>query len=331
LRKEIQELRQQKMDLDEFVILYTEKADEWKKNKGRSHDDSEAETEKQKFLEDHRELLTEYRLIIELIDTTIEYKNEKLCGNHVSYDENIETNSLALQKLCKLDIGETRNLIYKMFRPHVGLLMQLEDLDKRIERWERFYDYWLKEKSDYEHKLREQNRIFRKAFDVQKRDYEKKFQLLLKSQNNSTGNGSGGLTDDVQAAFEREIQKLKEELKRTKEEGQQHKRFFKDHQNCSTGCERYTSNRVSKRSGRQSHSHRRRSSDRSSKNQTNSAEDGNGSASSDISALDPSLVERFQRHVRKTQEENRVPNNSITIQQKKHGKNRLIIKSADVD
>merc|ERR1712156_647488 len=117
----------------------------------------------------------------------------------------------------------------------------------------------------------------------------------------------------------------------SKEEGQQHKRFFKDHQNCSTGCERYTSNKISKRSGRQRHSHRRRSSDRSSKNQTNSAEDGNGSASSDISALDPSLVERFQRHVRKTQEENRVPNNSVTIQQKKHGKNKLIIKSADVD
>merc|ERR1711963_715978 len=117
----------------------------------------------------------------------------------------------------------------------------------------------------------------------------------------------------------------------TKEEGQQHKRLYKEHQNCSTGCDRYTSNRISKRSGRESKSRRRRSSDRSSKNQTNSGEDENGSASSDISALDPTLVERFQRHVRRTQEENRTPNNSVTITQKKHGKNKLIIKSADVD
>ena len=314
------------MDLDESVKIY-----EWKKNEGKINDDCDAERNRRKFLEDHKQLITEYRLIIDLIDTTIDYKNEKLCGNNFMYDEKIETNSLALQKLCTLDIGETRNLIYKMFRPHVGLLMQLEYLDKNTKDWERAWEHWEKEKSQLYNKLREQNRIFRKNFDVQKRDYEQKFQLLLKSQNNSAGNGSGGITNDVQAAFERDIQKLKEELKRTKEEGQQHKRFYKEHQNCSTGCDRYTSNRISKRSGRESKSRRRRSSDRSSKNQTNSGEDENGSASSDISALDPTLVERFQRHVKRTQEENRIPNNSVTITQKKHGKNKLIIKSADVD
>ena len=349
LRSEIQGLRKQKDDLYQTLEIYECKKNEYEKNlklivgTGASKDDREKIEENKAFLDDYKTLVTEMTITIELIDMTIDYKNEKLCGNAIVYDSNIETDSLALQKLCALDIGETRNLIYKMFNRQVGLRLHLENLENQKKYLLKVCEQQNQEKLDLDRKLREQKRSFHKNYDIQKRDHEQRIQLLLKSQTNSGVNGGAGVNNDVQAAFERKIQELKERLRKTSEEGQQYKRFFREHKICdvSRGGERtdghdpYISKRISKRSRRRSSSRHRKSSDGSSKGQqTNSIDDGGtGSAGSDISALDPIRVERFREHARQMRMvENSVPNNSVTIKQKKHGKNRtLIIKPDDVD
>ena len=270
------------------------------------------------------------------------------------YDATIKSDSLALQKLCTLDIGETRNLIHKLFNLHVGLRLQLERLDKEKAYLHEICESQHREKFELGYKLEEQKCSFRKNYDIQKRDFEQRIQLLLKSQSNSGVNGGSGLSNDVQIAFERKIQELKEKLRKTSEEGQFYKRFFREHKSCNIGNDgktrrkhegvmeydlndTYNSNRHKRRSRRTGTSRRRKSSDASSKAQTNSAEDGTGSAASDISAWDPTLAERFQHQARQMRlVENGISNNSVTIKQMKHGKNKLIInhhnrKSDDVD
>ena len=221
----------------------------------------------------------------------------------------------------------------------------MENIKKQRDSIQQYYEEICKQNQELYYKYRAEKRTFNKHYDIQKRDFEQRIQLLLKSQTNSGVSGGAGINNDLQAACERKIQELKEKLRQMNQDGQQYKRFFKEHQSCiglkyeDGGVHKeyddhayLISKRTSKHSRRGNNRRRRKSSDGGSIPRTNSGEDGPGSAGSDISALDPTLVERFQRHARQMRmEENSAPNNSVTIKQRKHGKNRLVIKSKDVD
>jgi len=143
---------------------------------------------------------------------------------------------------------------------------------------------------------------YERKLDIQKREYLQKLALLTKSQSQGS---SQPLQDDEAAtaggpdlvdAYERKVRSLKDELRKTREQAQLYKRFYRENKHRILGsADNNSDNRRRPQPTEEDH-HRPR---RKSSQQRRKSSGGDGSEGSQVSAIDAARVEKFQRHVQK--------------------------------